>query len=116
VESEDLVYVGDLTSNSFLDDCTTKTEVVDKFRDIFGAASNIRLEVRYIRNGRYVSSNLYASDVDFRVIGDTFAGPREESFILTLYLRRESGSWLNYGNQICVAPPKGMRSPTRWNH
>lgn len=112
MQTENLTRVSGLFADSFLDDCTDKTEVLNNTTTLFAGTSDLRIEILEVAPGTYSSGNtIYSALVRFRVTGNSVTGPVNYTESGTLVLRNIGGLWYSYGNQTCVAGAVSILAP-----
>lgn len=112
MQTENLTRVSDLFADTFLDNCTDKTEVLNNTSTLFAGTTELRIEILEVAPGSFSSGNtIYSALVRFRVAGNSVTGPVNYTETGTLVLRKFDGLWYSYGNQTCLAGAVSILSP-----
>lgn len=112
MQTENLTRVSDLFADTFLDNCTDRTEVLNNTSTLFAGTTELRIEILEVAPGTYSSgSTIYSALVRFRVTGNSVTGPVNYTESGTLVLRKFDGLWYSYGNQTCLAGAVSILSP-----
>lgn len=91
-----------LVSNTYLQSCTNKTQLLAEYQDIFNRATSIQASY----NLRSWNVNTTTGRASFRgTLQITATGPSgysySESTVIERFLVREAGVWREVGNQLC---------------
>lgn len=98
VETEDSAALGSLTSATYLDDGTTKSQLLTAMGALFGDATNLQLTIT-VSNIVVTATTAQADVTTVSTYTSAMAGPQTVTDVSKFYLVLESGVWRQVGNQ-----------------